>query len=567
MTKNHILPDLHLTPMSEKLQLNQHYIYLYLGLIFFAGYWFWGYDGITFSDDVSYIIFGQKFWEGTPVISGDNFTFRWGAYLLSGLITYLLGLDDHLASLSSFVYYSATLLLIWSILPKRSYKIWFTLFFVTNIYLLHFLPKVYPDSALVFWAALIPYSAFYRHNRPIESALFMALAFFVGFCTKETIIYLAPFPLLLWIFDFRENKPKTFYYYFSGFIVLLVLFYLGYFYWKFDNPFYRFQSIQEGHYISPYSYFDKGWGKMLERLTFVPITTFIERAYWVWIILSVPSLVRAFKTKKELPMIFALASICLILGFWFLTTSLSYYNPLHLNPRHLIILLPFLSVNIALESSRWQGHYFWNRFCALWIVFGGFVAFALLDWKMGCYYFLFGAVLFFLNKSKRFYSIIVLLLIPVIAAVYYQKSLKNYPHFQREFISLLNNCDPQQSPLISHDFVCSSQEIITGKMDLKNRALSFNELQEKAETPGQFTLFLYKYSQHAYPDEADLLVQVSTFASQHHFVQTETLEDPWLKIIRFKKVDPLSPSTYNEYAINVEPDAELLTEAVITAPP
>lgn len=538
--------------MSESLRLRQHYIYLIAGLTFLICYWYWGYDGITFSDDVDYILLGQDFWGDRKLLSDDHFSLRWGAFLLSGLITHLFQLNDHLASLSSLMYYGATLLLIWSILPKRAYKIWFTIFFVSNIYLLHFLPKLYPDSSLVFWSALIPVAASKRHQYPVEAAILMGVAFFVGFCTKETIIYLAPFPLLLLFVDIKRQNPKRFYFYFFGFISLLTALYLGYFMWKYGDPLYRFHSIQEGHYASPYSYFDKGWVKILERITFIPITTFIERAYWVWIVLSVPSIYRAFHNKKDLSIIFSLASICLILGFWLMTTSFTYYNPIHLNPRHLIILIPFLSANIALESSRWQNHFFWNRFCALWIGFGGVISFAQLDWKMGCYYLLFASALFFLKKSSRLSAIVVLMLLPVFAAVHFQRNLKNYPHFKNEFISTIRK-STSNAPLISHDFVCHSQQIILGKTMLGKKALSFDEFQTriKGNLPENFTLFFYKYSQHAYPDEADLLTRIHEFAQQNHFIQTDTKEDKWLKIIRFKKVDPLSPNSYGDLAMAI----------------
>jgi hypothetical protein len=53
---------------------------------------------------------------------------------------------------------------------------------------MHFLTKVYPDSLLVFWTVLVPFSAVYREDRPFLSALGVTSGFFFGFITKETII-------------------------------------------------------------------------------------------------------------------------------------------------------------------------------------------------------------------------------------------------------------------------------------------------------------------------------------------------------------------------------------------
>src|SRR5690606_25422974 len=126
------------------------------------------------------------------------------------------------------------------------------------IYLLHFLTKVYPDGFLILWMILIPASALYREKYPIPAALTMALAFFVGFCTKETIVFLFPIPILLFLSDFREKKPLRFYLFFVSISLLIIILYLGYYQWRFGDWLYRFKSVNEGHYVSEYTYHDKG---------------------------------------------------------------------------------------------------------------------------------------------------------------------------------------------------------------------------------------------------------------------------------------------------------------------
>jgi hypothetical protein len=53
---------------------------------FYAGFflitfWLVGFDGITFSDDVYYLLAGKSFWRGTMVFSDYHFSTRWGAYI------------------------------------------------------------------------------------------------------------------------------------------------------------------------------------------------------------------------------------------------------------------------------------------------------------------------------------------------------------------------------------------------------------------------------------------------------------------------------------------------------
>ncbi|AWW32368.1 hypothetical protein DN752_20720 [Echinicola strongylocentroti] len=515
---------------------------LWAGILFLLVFWYFGYDGITFSDDVSYLTIGRNFWEGKQVIGTDIFTFRWGAYLLPGLISYIFGFNDHFASISSLFFCILALTLIWKILPANLARDTFVVFFCSSIYLLHFLPKVYPDIILVFWVCLIPVSAIYRRRQPLAAAAVMAVAFFIGFCTKETVVFLAPLPIILFIADYKNKRLSPFYAYFSCCITVIALAYLGYFQLRFDDPFFRFTSIENGHYVSAFSFYDKPWQETAARLTFTPILTFIERTYWIWIVLAVPGMVRAFKHDKDLHLIFGAASLCLLIGFWLMTTSFSSYNPLHLNPRHLIILLPSLSVNIALEAKRWTGNFFWNRFGSLWIAFGGIVALGLLDWKLALFYFAFSVVLLFVPIKWKVPCLAVLMLFPILASVSYQKNLKNYDHFKAVFQKSIENAN-SNNPLISHDFVVHSSHVLVENHNAPLPLLSLTALKEKAGTnqlPEKFTVLVYNYFKHAYPEERNFLPEIQQYASQYNYTQQEFYTDQWVSIIHFEKQQDLS---------------------------
>lgn len=57
--------------MSQK---NSKSIYFLTGSLFLIGYWIFGYDGITFSDDVYYMQFGRDFWRGLELRDSSHFT-------------------------------------------------------------------------------------------------------------------------------------------------------------------------------------------------------------------------------------------------------------------------------------------------------------------------------------------------------------------------------------------------------------------------------------------------------------------------------------------------------------
>src|SRR5688572_20792879 len=89
------------------------------GALFLFMYWLFGFDGITFSDDVFYLLAGKSFWEGTMEFNAYHFSTRWGAYVPSGLIGFLFGFDPHRISLISLVSYLGTLALLLRLLPKN----------------------------------------------------------------------------------------------------------------------------------------------------------------------------------------------------------------------------------------------------------------------------------------------------------------------------------------------------------------------------------------------------------------------------------------------------------------
>src|SRR5690606_28316447 len=151
------------------------------GVLFLFCYWLVAFDGITFSDDVYYLLAGSRFWQGTMEADSYHFSTRWGAYVPSGMIGMIVGFDAHRISLISLLAYIGALAMMVKVLPKESNPWILVIWFSTQVYFLHFLTKVYPDSLLVFWTALVPFSAVYRRERPILAALGVISRLFFGF--------------------------------------------------------------------------------------------------------------------------------------------------------------------------------------------------------------------------------------------------------------------------------------------------------------------------------------------------------------------------------------------------
>lgn len=486
-------------------QLVKRNQFSFYAAFFLLSYWWVGFDGITFSDDVFYMLAGERFWNGSMNVTDYHFSSRWGAYIPSGFIGFLFGNDPHTLSAISLLSYVGTYLALLRLVPKAKNLLVISLWFCTQVYFLHFLTKVYPDSLLVFWVCLVPIAAIYRHEQPKKAAFLLILSLFLGFITKETIVFLAPFPILLFIID-RKNKQVNTQFYFTLLLtgLGLAIIYLGYFWITFGTPFYRFSSINAGHYISKFTYADKGWTAILNRLTLLPFQAFVERAYWPWLVFAVPGVWYGLKNIHSKAHPFALSFCCLLAGFWFMSSTLEFYNPIYLNPRHLIILIPILAFLIGDSWKNWQYSRKWKLLLASLLFVGVLIALLMSDWKMAAFNLALILPVFIQKRKVQLSLLGVLLIVPAMYSIYYQQNLKQFDRLIETLDDELQDIDSMEV-IYTHSFLDFSKEVlIPNQIESQNRIVPLYKFpRKKDDYPEKVKVLIYDYYQHAYPDEQE----------------------------------------------------------------
>ncbi|MBN3519120.1 hypothetical protein JYB62_03820 [Algoriphagus lutimaris] len=510
---------------------------LIVGLLFLIGFWWVGFDGITFSDDVYYILAGKSFWEGTMEVNSYHFSSRWGAYIPAGLLRYFFGLDPHIISGYSLLSYLITLFILYKVLPDKTWTWLLTIWFCTQVYFMHFITKVYPDSSLVLWVTIIPVAAIYRKQQPVLAGLILVLALFVGFLTKETIIFLAPFVILLFLFDLKNKfLPSSFYISLVASGLVLASLYLTYFWIQFGDPFYRITSINAGHYISEYTYADKGIGAIVERLTITPIITFVERAYWPWLIFAIPGIYQGLKFRISVELEFALAFLCLLLGFWLMSSTLEFYNPIYLNPRHLIILIPILACLITLGWNSWQNSKKWKITLISLIGLGIIISAIQEDAKQVLFLVALIPVIWIKKRSFQFALLGIVLALPALFSIYYQKQLKQYQNLTNTLNELTQGADEERI-IITNNFIYFSREILLPENKVSQERLfpieSLQELNKKL--PKEIEVLIYGYYKHAYPKEqADVDLLESWLKIKNYQLESEEeIGNLWIRKFQF----------------------------------
>jgi hypothetical protein len=490
---------------------------------FLLTYWWVGFDGITFSDDVFYILAGDSFWKGTMVVSNYHFSSRWGAYVPAGLIGALFGNDPHTISAISLISYIAAYFLLLRLTKESTALIQMSLWFCTPVYFLHFLTKVYPDSLLVFWTCLVPFAAYYRFQYPVKAGIFLVLGLFLGFLTKETIIFFAPLPILLFFFDRKASDFRLEFYttiLITG--LLLSICYLGYFWISFGDPFYRISSINAGHYISEFTYADKGFWSIFGRLTILPFQTFVERAYWPWLVFALPGVALGWKNRASPAFIFSIALSCLLLGFWFMSSTLAFYNPIYLNPRHLIILIPILAFLIGSGWEKWQGSKFWELWITGLLVIGVVIAVGMQDWKMAFFNTLLIFPVFLRNHKIQLVFLIPILVIPAMYSIFYQQNLKQYNNLIETLRHELDDTDLKY-PTYTHSFLDFSEKVILPEHPEAQTLLIplYQFPVESDQFPTKLKVLIYDYYRHAYPEEQVDVDLISEWLEKNYHLTAE----------------------------------------------
>ncbi|MBN7799961.1 hypothetical protein J0A67_03765 [Algoriphagus aestuariicola] len=527
----------YIMPMIELAQCQSRKTPFLISLLFLSCYWLFSFDGITFSDDVYYLLAGKKFWEGSMETGSYHFSSRWGAYVPSGLMGALLGFEPHRISLVSLLSYLGTLAMLLKVLPQKANPWILVTWSCTQVYFIHFLTKVYPDSLLVFWSSLVIFSAVYRHKSPRLSALGVMVGLFFGFLTKETIVFLAPLPILLFLWDWKKRKTaRRFYIFLLQIGFLFGTAYLTYFWAKFGDPLYRFHSIQGGHYVSEYTYADKTVWVMLKRLTISPIITFVERSYWLWLVFALPAFAKLRKNPSSPSLEFGLAALGLVTCFWLMSTNSQFYNPLYLNPRHLIVLVPILSLLISEGWGEWEENSRVRKTMVALITLGVLISLFQQDWKMAGFQALFIPVVEWKKLKMKEWAVAIILLVPALFSVYYQHQLKGYSEFLETLKSEAENPD-DQSPILTNNFVHFSREVLLPiGYKAQNLLLPIEKLDSlKPHLPGRFRVLLYDYYLHAYPKEQEDVDRLELFLKENCKMQEESQQQRvWIRSFRMK---------------------------------
>jgi prepilin signal peptidase PulO-like enzyme (type II secretory pathway) len=212
----------------------------------------------------------------------------------------------------------------------------------------------------------------------------------------------------------------------------------------------------------------------------------------------------------------------LMLGFWFMSSTLAFYNPIYLNPRHLIILVPILAFLIGMGWKNLMANPKGKLIVGLLIGFGILVALLLSDWKMAA--FQAALILPLLLKSQRLAltSVGLILIAPAMYSIYYQKNLKQYEKLIQS-LTIETQVTDTKTPIYTHSFIDFSKKVLLPDDSLAQQMINplYKFPTDFVDYPPKLKVLIYDYYKHAYPEEQVDIETIDLWLLQHYLFVEE----------------------------------------------
>ena len=186
-----------------------------------------------------------------------------------------------------------------------------------------------------------------RHaGNQCTTALLAAVCLFLAFNSKGTLILLVPLFATYCLYDLGRGRRWEHWATLAGALLLLLVGYFTLFYFRSGDPLVRFRAIEATHYLNACSFDQLGPEVLFDRLTRGFWFLLMDGGLLVHAVIAVGLLV-VLAYQKQLrtaAAFYPLTVVLCLLSINFMTISLTSYNPVCKDPRHILMFSPILSI-------------------------------------------------------------------------------------------------------------------------------------------------------------------------------------------------------------------------------
>tara|TARA_R110000850_G_scaffold103399_1_gene213433 strand:- start:3660 stop:5138 length:1479 start_codon:yes stop_codon:yes gene_type:complete len=346
---------------AERIFSPQQYrwIQLVINLLFIA-VWFFANEGLSFWDDYTYLNFANEINQGRFEVTNNHFTSRLALIYPTAWFIDLFGINEYSMVVFPMLCGLGLINLFFFLGNRVNYWIGLLggMLILCDYHMINFAIHLFPELPLTLciFIFLVGYYLVLKNEADYRLTGFITATALLGaFLIKTTVFLLLPLLAYLFITDRINRRNKGFW---RIFISLGVFYFLLHGFWYLETKgsfMYRFENIANNHVATVKTFFDKE-SLLWKRLTYLPLITFTKGGYFIPLLLALPAMI-GLKRKdfnlKQADKFWPIASLILMLSYWFFSTNWRYYSPLPLETRHIAFFIPAF---IMTAVTFWPQH-------------------------------------------------------------------------------------------------------------------------------------------------------------------------------------------------------------------
>ncbi len=326
--------------IASALILIIHHVYAYTG--------HYGYDDLHYARLANDLMNGHMDFN-------DHYSFRWPILILTALSFKVFGINDFAAAIPSLFVGICTQYLVYTIIKPYGIKALIIGLGLTALdgWSLHYSDKIMPDIYINLAVMLVVYFI-YRFKFSLQSknvrwcAFGLAASFLFGFMAKESMLLVLPLLAYLFVVDFFLKRDLQFWKWSFLFAVLFFVLYFGLIAVLTGSAGQRFTAILQNPYLSLCSYSVQSLSFLIKRISYQFLALLINTGLFV-----APGIVllclfrnwnKQFLLFKDEFGFFGIVVLLLLFSCNFMSASMTSYNPLCLDPRHYMFLIPISAI-------------------------------------------------------------------------------------------------------------------------------------------------------------------------------------------------------------------------------
>ncbi|MBL4708532.1 MAG: glycosyltransferase family 39 protein [Flavobacteriales bacterium] len=320
-------------------------------------YRIYGYSGHFGFDDMEYAEMSHQLLLGEADFS-NHFTYRFSIIFPTAISYFLFGINDWSSSFPTMVASALVLLLVYRLLRKESIAtisiaLTMTLF---SEWFLFYSNKLMVDVYVCLGILSIIYSLyqirFQQDEKTTKYAILFALSLIFSFMAKGTVILILPLLLFLFIHDIFHRRHILFWkksIILSSLVLMLYFILIHFLTGDFTS---RFSAIESNGYINRCSYVMQESAVFIKRITrdfFEMLRNEGPARGFVFVISALLFGKKLHFLSLKTPLsFFLICSFILFLSSNFMSISLNGYNPMCIDLRHYLWLIPISAIATSL---------------------------------------------------------------------------------------------------------------------------------------------------------------------------------------------------------------------------